>query len=65
MKIKKYLKRGDLKAIATKLSVSYALVLAVASGRRKNTKVLEAIIAKAEQNRLNDEELANRIKSLT
>jgi len=64
LEIKKYLRKGDLKSISEELSVSYALVIAVASGRRKNSRVLEAIITKAEQNRLHDEELTNRIKSL-
>lgn len=62
--IKKHLKRGDLKKIAEDNGFTYSLVIAVFNDHRKNTKVLEAIISKAEQNKLEEEQLISRTKKL-
>ena len=62
--IKKHLNRGDLKKIAKEHNFKYSLVVAVLSGYRRNNKVLEAIISKAEQNKQKEEELISRTKNL-
>lgn len=62
--IKKHLKRGDLKKVATQHNFKYSLVVAVMRGHRRNTKVLDAIISKAEQNKQEEQELISRTKNL-
>lgn len=67
--IKKHLERGDLKEVEEYFknigeSVSYKHISAVLNGRRKNTKILSALIAKAEKNITEKEQLKERTDSL-
>ncbi|NMD01483.1 MAG: hypothetical protein GYA62_17415 [Bacteroidales bacterium] len=62
--VKKHLKRGDLKEIAKQHGFKYSLVVAVLNGYRRNTKVLEALITRAEQNKHKEDELISRTKNL-
>jgi predicted nucleotidyltransferase len=67
--IKKHLKKGDLKAVEEHLnnigeSVSYQHISAVLNGRRKNSKILSALLAKAESNIEEEEQLQDRVEDL-
>ncbi len=67
--IKKHLERGDLKEVEKQLnnigeSVSYQHISAVLNGRRKNSKILSALIAKAESNIAEKEQLKLRANNL-
>lgn len=62
--IKKHLKRGDLKEVAEQHNFKYSLVVAVLNGHRRNTKVLDALISKAEKNKEEEQKLIKRTKNL-
>ncbi len=70
--IKKHLSKGDLKEIEMELKkanpgvrgFSYPTISAVMRGERKSTKVLEALIARAEKNKEESDLLASRTKKL-
>ena len=67
--IKKHLKKGNLKEIEIELGkdgkvFSYDTISAVLNGRRNNTVILQALIAKAEKNKEESDLLLERTKNL-
>jgi len=63
-KIKKFLRRGDMSAIALEFSVSRAFVYAVLAGERKNDDILKRAAELAAIRKAESQKLKETLKSL-